>query len=200
MMRDGFETPTVAAYDSLRMAGPLTATAGLNVHPKLKLGPFLAPSYGPFFRTLVAHVAVQMPLPTDPLLGSAVLTNGLRHGDLFVSLGDDDRGEGFRFAALRAGKPVGHMGTDVKAGAGTVLRAGFQGNPGRKLLYRVLRDGQEIVWIRGPDLEWDASDPGVYRVEVYSYSVRIGKLFVRLRPWIFSNPIGLKRQDGAGPA
>jgi len=198
LMRDGFETPTVAAYDSLRMAGPLTATAGVNVHPKLRLGPILAPSYGPFFRTLVGHVTVQMPLTMDPLMGSAILTNGLRQGDLFLSLGDDEKAQGFRLGAFRNGVPVGRMGEDVGAGDGTVLRAGFQEDSGHKLVYRVLRSGSEIAWVRGPELEWDASEPGVYRVEVYSYSARLGNLFLRLRPWIFSNPIGLRLEGTDG--
>ena len=100
--------------------------------------------------------------------------------------------------AFRDGILVGRMGMDVGAGDGTVLRAGFQEDSGYKLVYRVLRNGSEIAWIRGPELEWDASEPGVYRVEVYSYSARLGNLFLRLRPWIFSNPIGLRLEGTDG--
>jgi hypothetical protein len=198
LMRDGFDTPTVAAYDSLRMAGPLTATAGLNVHPKLRVGPYLAPPYGPFFQTLVGHVTVQAPLSTDPIMGEAVLTNGLRRGELFLSLGDGEVAEGFRLGAFQGGSQVGRMGMDLAAAPGTRLRGGFEGGLARKVVYRVLRNGMEVAWIRGPGLEWDASTPGVYRVEVYSYTARLGDLFFRLRPWIFANPIGL-RSGGDGP-
>jgi hypothetical protein len=192
LMREGFDTPTVAAYDSLRMAGPLTATAGLNVHPKLRMGPYLAPPYGPFFQTLVGHVMVQVPLSTDPIMAEAVLTNGLRRGELFLSLGDGEVAEGFRLAAIQGSSAVGRMGMDLTAAPGTRLRGGFQGVLDRKVVYRVLRNGTEVAWIRGPGLEWDASAPGVYRVEVYSYTARLGDLFFRLRPWIFTNPIGLR--------
>lgn len=77
-MRGGFDTPAVAAYDSIRQERLLTATAGLNVHPKLALGPILAPSYGPFFRTLVCNLAVAEPLPSDPAMAEAILEEGVR--------------------------------------------------------------------------------------------------------------------------
>jgi hypothetical protein len=198
LMRDGFETPTVLAYDSLRMNRPLTATAGLNVHPKVRLGPVLVPPYEPFFRTLVSHVTVQVPLSLDPVMARAALTNGLRRGELFVTLGDSKDAETFRLGAFREGILVGRMGRDVPGGSGTILRGGFVESLDRQVVYRVLRDGTELGWVRGPDLEWDASSPGVYRVEVYAYTARLGNLFFRLRPWIFANPIGLKDTPTGG--
>ncbi len=191
LMREGFDTPTVAAYDSLRMKGPLTATAGVNVHPKLNLGPFLIPSYGSFFRTLRGNLVVEEPLPADAVAADRVLTRGLREGDLFLALGDDEAAEGFRFAVENRGSVAGRMGENVPALAGMVLRAGFDGDPGRKLVYRILRNGREEAWIRGPDLEWVPPRPGVYRVEVYAYTARLGNVFLRMRPWIFANPVGL---------
>ena len=83
------------------------------------------------------------------------------------------------------------MGSDVPASAEVVLRGGFTEDPGRKVVYRVLRNGHEVEWVLGPELEWAPPRPGVYRVEVYSYGARLGKTFFRLKPWIFANPIGL---------
>ena len=83
------------------------------------------------------------------------------------------------------------MGSDGPATTGMVLRGGFEEDPGRKVVYRVLRNGSEMEWILGPELEWEVPGAGVYRVEVYSYGVRAGKIFFRLKPWIFANPIGL---------
>jgi hypothetical protein len=48
-----------------------------------------------------------------------------------------------------------------------------------------------MAWLAGASLEWSVPDPGVYRVEVYRYTARIGDTFFRLRPWIFSNPLEL---------
>jgi 3-deoxy-D-manno-octulosonic-acid transferase len=197
LMREGFDTPTVVAYDSLRMRGPLVATAGLNTHPKLALGPFLLPPYRPFFRTLVNHLVVPEPLPPDATLSSSALTEGLRRGDLFISLGGHHRARSFRLGAVDGSGVVVGMGRDGPAARGIVLRSGFQGGAGRKMVFRVLRNGTEVAWIRGPEMEWEPPGPGIYRVEVYTYAGRLGDIFFRLRPWIFANPMELA---GEGPA
>ncbi len=191
LMREGFETATVAAYDSLRQAGPLTATAGLNVHPKLRVGSALVPSYGPFFRTLLSHVAVAGPLPTEPVPARTVLAEGIQAGEVFISLGGGERADGFRLAAVLEDGRVQPMGAHVPYAGPVRLRAGFETDPGRNVVYRILNAGQEVQWIMGPSLEWEIQAPGVYRVEVYSYGLRAGNVFFRLKPWIFANPIGL---------
>jgi hypothetical protein len=197
-MREGFETPAVAAYDSLRLGGPLTATAGLNVHPKLGLGPVLIPSYGPFFRTLVSHLAVAEPLPSDAVWAQSVITEGFRQGELFISLGDHQAARGFRMMAVLGEGSVAHMGADVPIRSGFFLRGGFEEDPGRKVVYRILRNGREVEWVMGPELEWEPARAGLYRVEVYSYGARRGNVFFRLKPWIFANPFNLTG-GGYGP-
>jgi len=190
-MREGFETPAVAAFDSLRQRGPLTATAGLNVHPKLAIGPVLAPSYKPFFRTLVSHLMVEVPLPSNPLWAQEIIKEGIQAGELFVSLGNHETARGFRYWAVVQEGMGAPMGSDVFAVSGMRLRAGFQEDPGRKVLYRIVRNGREVEWVLGPELEWSPLRGGLHRIEVYSYTARIGNLFLRLKPWIFANPIGL---------
>lgn len=203
LMRGGFNTPTVAAYDSLRLEEHLTATAGLNTHPKIKVGPLLLPSYGGAFRTLVTHVTIDTdPSPGSPspaVLGpsgigadraSAALMEGARRGDVFISLGNDPAAERFRVGIRDgSGSLLAGMGGETPHRPGLTLQAGIEGDADRKLLYRVLRNGGEVGWFPGPDLRWDVDGPGLYRVEVYSYWGRIGGLILHLRPWIFGNPI-----------
>ena len=215
LLREGFETPTVAAFDSFRVSQPLTATAGLNVHPKVGFGSVLLPSYGPAFRTLITHVAARGPVSPDPKEASAALFAGVRGGEAFISVGGAREARGFRMGVVaREGSGLGStptpedvgpereppdpdletqapMGSTLPFASNLRLRAGFQQAPGKKLLYRVLRNGEERVWISGPELEWNPQGPGIYRVEVYTYSARLGSVFFRLRPWIFGNPVEL---------
>ncbi len=191
LMRDGFDTPAAAAYDSLRMEGPLTATAGLNVHPKVPVGPFLFPSYGLFFRTLVCHAVASGPLPADPFEARGVLTDAFTTGNLFISAGRTRAAKGFRLAAMTDAMPAARPGAHQPALGRMSLRGGFAADPGARVVYRVLRGGKEVGWFLGPDLEWEVRFPGFYRVEVYTYSARVGNTFLRLRPWIFSNTLGL---------
>jgi len=90
------------------------------------------------------------------------------------------------------------MGGAAAYSGSPLLRAGFGDGPGGGLLYRVLRDGVEMGWILGPELEWRVPEPGVYRVEVYRYSARLGRTFFRLRPWIFGNPVTLRSPSSRG--
>lgn len=240
LMREGFNTPTVAAYDSFRIEAPLTATAGLNVHPKVRIGSLLVPSYELFFRTLVTHVAVEARRPSgpppDPAETRERLMVGARSGAAFVSLGGREEARGFRMGVMTGDRLQAGMGSTAVLAEGSLLRAGFVragsgrggalrgepdpdgsgpsasgpvrsvgtgfaqegpaeagaiGGPARKLLYRILRDGREVVWMSGGEMEWRPTTPGIYRVEVYRYAARIGNIFFRLRPWIFSNPVEL---------
>jgi 3-deoxy-D-manno-octulosonic-acid transferase len=195
LMREGFDTPTVAAYDSLRTRGPLTATAGLNVHPKVKLGPVLVPSYGPFFRTLVSHLCIEGPLPRDPALAQETLGRGIKRGELFISLGHAEDARGFRLQAIADDGQGAPMGADVPIRPGMVFRGGFEEGGSWKVVYRIIRDGQEVEWVLGPELEWRPDRPAVYRVEVYRYRARTGDVFFGLKPWIFANPFRLLGEE-----
>jgi 3-deoxy-D-manno-octulosonic-acid transferase len=190
LMREGFSTPTVSAYDSLRGDGPLTATAGLNTHPKLRLGPFLLPGYTSSFRTLVSHVAVSGSMSTEAPRASAALMEGARSGNVFISVGGGEPVENFRMAVLDGmGGAHTHMGGELRFQDGLHLRAGFAHGGVRKVVYRIVRDGGGVAWVMGEELGWEVAQPGLYRVEVYTYSARIGNTFFRLRPWVFGNPV-----------
>ncbi len=195
LTRDGFDIPSVAAFDSLRMRGPLTATAGLNHHPKMLVRGRLFPPYEPFFRTFVNHVLLDEPLPEEPELAEAAVAHAVRNGRVFISLGGASDPRGFRYEAIRDGRRVAHMGGRARFEEGVVLRAGWGGPPSGRIVYRIFRDGHEVALVRGRELEWPVPAPGIYRVEVYRYGMRAASLFAGLQPWVFANPIEL-----VGPA
>ena len=189
LMREGFDTPAAAAYDSLRVRGPLTATAGLNVHPKLALGPILVPSYGPFLRTLVSHVVVDRPFSEDAREARDLLAAGIRRGNVFISMGSHPAVEEFWSGVLLPNRHATDMGAEAVVADTGFLRAGFRGSWLQNTVYRIVRDGREVAWVLDSELEWPIPGPGHYRVEVYRYGARVGNVFFRLRPWIFANPV-----------
>lgn len=203
LMRQGFSTPTVQAYDSLRGGTLLTATAGLNHHPKLRAGSLLFPPYEPFFRTLQCHVLVGEPLPADPAEARDFLARAAREGGVFIALGDDPSARDFRFGVAGPGDLELGPGTKASFSEGQSLRAGLLprdggGGSAGRFVFRIVRNGSEEEWILGETLDWPVKRPGVYRVEVYRYTLRIGKAFFRLRPWIFTNPLELSDSADAG--
>ena len=109
-------------------------------------------------------------------------------------------GPGATPAAGESATPVpasGHVppGGATRMAAGLRLEAGFATAPGR-VAYRVVRDGREVGWWRGPGLSRAVDGPGAYRVEVFRYSARLGRLVWNLRPWIFANPVLVRPSAG----
>ncbi len=206
LYREGFHQPAVAAFDSLyasrplRPPRPMTALAGLDVHPKARVAGGLIPGYGPFFRSLVNHIELSQPLAQDPRAAARALAEGLAAGRVFISFGNTSGARSFVWSALPPGgsDPRTDPLSVARWRPGFKLRAGFRGQLVKRLAYRVVRDGVTVVWIRGPELAWPVEAPGAYRVEVYQYSLRVGRLFWNLRPWIFSNPIRLRGNDVSG--
>ena len=213
LYRDGFRDPGVAAFDSLwigrgsgavpedrptsvRGPGP-TAVGGLDMHPRARLpGGRLFPSYASSLRTIVNHVALDAPLGSDPAQAARALGAAIRRGDVFLSFGDAEAARGLRVGLGAAARHTPPGGTTTLA-EGIRLEAGFATDPGR-IGYRILRDGRELGWRRGPGLAWAVDVPGAYRVEVYRYSARLGRLVWNRRPWIFVNPVLVRAATGVG--
>ena len=211
---------------ALDRTGP-TAVGGLDMHPKARLpGGRLFPDYASSLRTMINHVALDAPPDPDPVAATRSLGAAIRRGDVFVSFGDTEEARGFRVgltapggwadpapgsatpaegaipaageSAIPASLPA-HIppGGATRMAAGLRLEAGFATDPGR-VAYRVVRAGREVGWWRGPGLSWPVDGPGAYRVELYRYSARAGRLVWNLRPWIFVNPVLVRPSAEAG--
>ncbi len=197
--REGFEMPGVLAYDSMRAASSLTITAGVNHHPKGRMlgAPF--PAYAPFFRTVQNHALLTEPPAPDPVARWAQIAGALRDGRSYVSLGEAERADGFRFGATTAAGWI-EMGGTGGATAGTMLRVEIPARAPGPLAVRVLRNGATLGWLEaspGERLAVPESRPGVYRVEVYHRGRRAGRWWWNRRPWLLSNPVELVADDGA---
>ncbi|MGD2153062.1 MAG: hypothetical protein PVG79_07310 [Gemmatimonadales bacterium] len=195
LYRDGFDQPAVAAFDSLYPWNRSTALGALDVHPKMRVVGRPLPGYGPFFKSIVNHVELASPLPADAGSATESLAAALDAGSAFISFGDTRLARNFSLQLVVSdGGGVG-IGRAVAWEQGQYLRAGFWGGPRDGLLYRVVRDGEHRAWVSGAELVWPLDEPGVYRVEVYRYTVRIGPLTWNLRPWIFAIPNWVVRTD-----
>lgn len=190
--REGFDDRGILAWDSLDSRSPIAATAGLNHHPKARILGFAFPGYGPFFRTAVNQVLLDSDT-NDPYAGRDAITDALRHGAAFISLGEARAASGFRFTATSRDGTCAEMGDNAPLGNGTRLRAAVHGMTSHRIVFRVLHDGRTIAWRRGPSLDLPIDRPGAYRIEAYRYGLRLGRWYLGFRPWIFSNPIRLHR-------
>ncbi len=193
--RRGFDQPAVAAFDSLYPWNRSTALGALDAHPKTRVGGRLLPGYGPFFKSVVNHIELASTLPRDAAAAMDALAAGLRAGGAFISFGDTQLARNFSLRLVARGRGAVGIGQAVAWEEGQFLRAGFWGGPSERLIYRVVRDGEHRAWVSGAELAWPVDEPGVYRVEVYRYALRVGPLTWNLRPWIFANPNWVVRRD-----
>jgi hypothetical protein len=191
--REGVDGWGLAAYDSVRAAGPLTVTGGLNHHPKGRLFGSPFPAYEPFFRSVVNHVLVSETASEDPREEWAAIAAGLRLGRTFVSLGDAAGARGFDFGAEVSDGWI-EMGSVADWTPDATLRIQLPERGRKPLLVRVVGDGRERAWLEAPAgaaVAWNVPEPGVYRVEVHRAGRRLGPLRWNRRPWLLSNTVEL---------
>ena len=94
--------------------------------------------------------------------------------------------DGQRVEAQMASKILGY---DDPAGDARQLPSDL--TPARGTGDMSISPGRATRPVRGDGLAWEINRLGVYRVEVYSYAGRVGPTFLRVRPWIFSNTLGI---------
>ena len=190
--------------------GP-TRVAGigsLDAHAVMKVAgrAFLLPTYEELFRTLRTHVVTTRPLSGGDASGGgqrqaaeadqALVHEALAAGHSYIAYDNFGDATGFVFEAAANGDvPTCLMGDAVmlptkkgsdRAARGVVLTARA---PRARTLLRLYRNGKLVAASRGGRLGYRAKAPGAYRVEVYTYRHRVGRLCFGSKPWIFSNPI-----------
>jgi hypothetical protein len=131
------------------------------------------------FRCVNTHILTSRPLIGDYEHDRNLILYALRDGHAFVGYDFPASTRGFRFSAQGQGAST-VMGGRIRMGHGVTLQLVTP----RVADMRLLKDGKVILQeVEGTHRTYIASEPGVYRVEVYiTYK---GKS----RGWVFSNPI-----------
>jgi len=130
------------------------------------------------FRNVSTHVLA-------PELTEKAIREALREGRAYVSHDWMCDPTGFRFGLVEPGLL---MGGETTFAAGMKLRASFP----VPCSIRLIKDGREIAALDGDSLEFEPSEPGVYRVEGWL------ELGGERRGWIYANPIYLRAAADQG--
>jgi hypothetical protein len=174
---------TVKRWDELLATGRrVVAIGGSDAHAiTLHLGPLSRVIY-PYefhFKTVNTHVFVPQPLTGDAPADKKMIYEALANGHCFVAYDLPGDTRGFTFKAKGIGQSA-IMGDTLPAKGGVTLQAH---TPARAEIH-MLKDGKPIgLWHNSQACTFTATEPGVYRVEVYRNY--LGKK----RGWIYSNPI-----------
>ena len=135
--------------------------------------------YAFHFKTVNTHVFVPEPLTGDVSADKKMIYDAIAAGRCFVAYDLPAPTRGFTFKAKGLEKSV-IMGEEISVKGGVTLQAHVP-EPAE---IRLIKDGKQIgVWKKNHACTFTATEPGVYRVEVYRNY--LGKK----RGWIYSNPI-----------
>jgi len=173
----------IQRWDDLLAGGrPIVAIGGSDAHALHKsLGPLhrLIFPYEFHFKTINTHIYIPEPLSGDATADKKMIYDALAAGRCFVAYDLPAPTKGFTFKA----KGLEHsaiMGEEIPAKGGVTLHAHV---PTQAEIH-LIKDGKRIgVWKKSYACTYTATEPGVYRVEVYR------RFLGRKRGWIYSNPI-----------
>ena len=195
-------------WDELMQDRPIVALGGTDVHAVvLRRGPISRPLHDlRGVRPRAEYPCTdQGPLPWSGGRGRLRLFAMRMCGTIvswsWMDCGRGTAGSGTTWSVLRRAfasgrswkrgpwpkKTVAIMGDTVTLPAGRCLRLQVRA-PGQAQI-RLLRNGRVIAQGHADAISYDVRDPSVYRVEVWKH--RWGKL----RGWIFSNPIYVRRAE-----
>ncbi len=177
----------IQKWDELLNAGKrIIAIAGSDAHAlSARMGPFrrILYPYEFHFRAINNHLYLAQPLSGDPVTDRNAILNALRQGHLFIGYDLPAPTTGFQFTAQGRG-PIAIPGDEISLNSGITLQIHL---PEPCLCY-LIRNGERFQsWREGETHTLLINQPGVYRVECYQ------PYLGRLRAWIFSNPIYIRK-------
>lgn len=178
-------------WDALTAQRPVVAVAAADAHARIPLtsvaDPYNArvslhvPGYEQIFRTFSIGLPDVM-LTGESKTDARLVIDAIRRGRVFSSIDALAGPVAFAFSALHAARPVA-MGDEVIAKGVTMFQV--RSNAPDGVSVSLLRDARPIHTVSGPQLEYESSDTGVYRVEMQWP----GAPGVPSVPWVVSNPI-----------
>ena len=183
----GPQQPTLKKWDDLTVQGRrVVSVGGSDAHAlKKSLGPIhrtLFP-YTFHFRAINTHLLVERPFSGDLAADRQMLLEALRKGHAFVGYDLPHSTRGFNFTA-QGRDMTAIMGDEMRMGSGVTLQIRLP----RKSECRLLCNGEPVrIWKDREICSYNTSQPGVYRVEVYT------EFLGKQRGWIFSNPIYVRK-------
>jgi hypothetical protein len=177
---------TLQRWDDLIMAGGrVVAIGGSDAHAlDMHMGPIhrIIFPYIFHFRTINTHVFIPEPLTGDAPTDRKMIYESLAAGRCFVGYDLPASTRGFTFKGKGVEQSV-IMGDEISSKRGVTLQAHLP----KPAEIRLIKDGKTIaIWKHSQACAYSATEPGVYRVEVWRNYLGFK------RGWIFSNPIYIR--------
>jgi len=175
----------VAAWDAVCARRRMVAIAGTDAHQVgLRMRgrvPLRLMSYRRSFSMLRTHALCEEPLSRDLDHDRTQVYSALREGRCYMAFDGAAPAHGFSFWAEGEAGTL-RMGEEAELGEGYELHA----RSPRHATLRLLRNGDELARNAGRAIDFEASEPGAYRVDA--------RLDLKGREvtWVLTNPVYLR--------
>jgi len=148
--------------------------------------------YRPLFDSFHLHLLLQRPLSEDFDQASQQIFEALKEGRFYNSIHAAAHGQGFRFWGEK-GAEIINMGSEAILDSPVTIHVQdpFPFATEKHLIH----NGKDIFSSSEENVSYTASQPGVYRVEVY---LKERSPLRKNIPWIISNPIFLREVNNDG--
>lgn len=176
---------TLKQWDKVNRSRRVVGIGGVDAHAhKINVLGFFEVEVFPYkvlFKSIRTHILTDYNLQISLLKADfsrdvEILLNALKKGSCFISNFYHGDARGFRFFAEVGGRTIGEMGDAPELTEGLKLRAKI---PLDNFQVILLKDGEAVCEFKKSEIQYDVTEPGVYRIEVKRNS----------KAWIFSNPI-----------
>ncbi|MGO9137009.1 MAG: CehA/McbA family metallohydrolase [Syntrophales bacterium] len=176
---------TLERWDRLNSSAKVVGIGELDNHDTSRRALGFNLSVFPFakaFKFMRTHVITERPLVKDHVKDIVSLLSALKQGRVYVAGEYFHKSKGFSFVLTDSNR-IAYMGDDFILDDEACLTATLPSTA----KIRIIKDGIMLREETGRNLVSSISEPGIYRVEAYLRA--LGKY----RPWIFSNPIYVKK-------
>lgn len=179
-------------WDRLAKERKVVGIGSVDAHAALKMNDkvYSFPSYQESLPTVYTHLLLKNPLTGDVNRDKGQIYQALAQGHAYIAFDGLIPAKGFCFLARGEQDEEVLLGDELQLAGPVQLSAtlprGIEG------LINLYQDGKLIKKIRGEELNYSTTTPGVYRIEVECYPKNLlGRCSSVAKPWIYSNPIYL---------
>ncbi len=179
----------LAAWDSVLQHRPCFITGAGDVHANIKVTKSFSihfPSYRRGFRIVQTHVLTEKPLSGDFKTDKETILKNIKRGRIYAALGGFSSAGGFSFHA-NAFEKIFMMGDSASVNDKPVLNVIVPDTTDIEVV--LIKDGKRLLSTNDWKVEYNVTESGVYRAEVYQIRSGFPLFTKKRRPWIYSNPI-----------
>lgn len=181
-------------WNSILQHNWITGLGATDAHSNMKISrnfKIRSPSYYKSFQTVKMHMLPSKTLSGRDARDKSLIIDCMKQGRVYIECGSYSNPKGFGYTAESDGN-IATCGDTLWYGQTAVLTVTSPDTT--DVLYRIYHNGKMLYEQRDGLVQYDLSEEGIYRAEVFQLRRKAPFFQQKERLWIITNPIILKKQ------